>query len=74
MNGKTKYLCVGENYREDVPIGDCGETKTLMGWLEHLYPNTNPSLLKDYFEGNPNNVVVNYIFGNRGKRLKKVKE
>lgn len=73
MNPQKRYLCVGENYRENVPIGDCGKIKTLLGWLEHLYPTTTPKILKDYFEGDSNNVVINYILDNRGKRLKEVK-
>lgn len=48
MNPQKRYLCVGENYREDVPIGDCGETKTLMESLKHLYPTTNLQILKDH--------------------------
>lgn len=73
MNPQKRYLCIGEKFRDDVSIGDCGETKTLMEWLRHLYPTTNPKILKDYFEGDPDDVVVKYIFDNRGKRLKKVK-
>lgn len=73
MNAKAKYLCIGENFRDDVSIGDCGKTMTLMEWLRHLYPTTNPQILKYYFEGDPDNVVVNYIFDNREKRLERVK-
>lgn len=72
MKINNRYLCIGENFVDDVPIGDCGKTKTLIGWLEHLYPNTNRKTLIDYFEGDPDNVVLAYIFDNRGKRLKKV--
>lgn len=24
-----RYMCVGENFRDNAPIGDCGEIKTL---------------------------------------------
>lgn len=31
-----KYICTGENYKANTKLGDCGEVKTLMGWLMHL--------------------------------------
>ena len=28
------YKCVGENFKDGVPIGYCGDTKTLGEWIE----------------------------------------
>jgi hypothetical protein len=69
---KSVYLCIGENFGFDVPIGDCGKAKTLQKWLEHLYPNKSPEFLKEYFHDEPDSEIVKYIFENKGKRLEKV--
>ena len=69
---KSVYLCIGENFGFDVPMGDCGETKTLQKWLEHLYPNKSPQFLEEYFHGEPDSEIIKYIFENKGKRLEKV--
>lgn len=73
MNPNNKYICIGENYVDGVRCGECGNIRTLGEWLEHLFPTTNRKLLFDYFEGDPDNVVISYIFEHRGKRLERFK-
>ena len=29
-------MCVGENFKDNAPIGDCGDIKSLQEWMRHL--------------------------------------
>ena len=43
------FICTGENFRDKAPIGDCGDVKTLMGWLIHL-SNQDEEYLDRFFD------------------------
>lgn len=65
-----KYICVGENFRNNASIGDCGEVKSLMDWMKHL-SHRNEDELNTFFDASyTNNDIVNYIYSSWGKRLK----
>ena len=66
------YLCIGENYKDTVPMGDCGDTRTLRGWLKHLFPNAKVNL-EEYFRYYRPAEIAEYIYKNVGKNLKEVK-
>ena len=70
MNASKVYMCVGENFRDGVKIGDCGEEKTLMDWLVHLFPTTDKEVLIEFFKGDTNEEICKYILETKGKRLK----
>jgi hypothetical protein len=68
---KRRYMCVGENFRDNAEIGDCGDVRTLQGWLEHLFPKAQD--INAFFDDSYSNKdVVDYIYKNVGKRLKEV--
>ena len=65
-----RYLCVGENFKDNAPIGDCGVTKTLMQWLVYL-SRKDEDFLNQYFDDSYlNKDIVDYIYSSWGKRLK----
>ena len=67
---KIKFRCVGENFKDNVKIGFCGETYTLDKWLEILFPDKY-EYAKEYFEGDTIAQILDYILITKGKRLKK---
>ncbi len=68
-----KYICVGENFRNYYPIGDCGDTKTLISWLQHLFPDTIDNVLRRLEYATEKN-VCEFIYSDTGKRLERVKK
>lgn len=71
-NRNETYLCTGENFKDNAPIGDCGDTRTLIGWLEHLCPGKDREELEQFFDDSyTNKDVVDYIYRSWGKRLVK---
>ncbi len=67
---KTAYLCVGENFSDNSRIGDCGDVRSLIGWLTHI-THRDATFLADFFDGFTDKEVCEYIYKNFGKRLKK---
>lgn len=73
-NRNELYMCTGENFKHNAPIGDCGEVKTLMEWCKHLYPRLDEEEINRFFDDTYSNAdVVKYLYGSVGKRLEKVK-
>ena len=67
-----RYLCIGENFRDNAPIGDCGDVKTLMQWLVYL-SRKDEDFLNQYFDDSYlNKDIVEYIYSSWGKRLKSI--
>lgn len=69
MNRSKLYLCTGENFRNNISIGDCGDTKPLIAWLEHIFRKPQADLM-EFFKYDTNEDIVTYIYENAGKRLK----
>lgn len=67
-----QYLCVGENFRDDIKIGFCGDVHSLKSWIELLFPNNAEQAL-DFFKNDRNSEVLDYLYKFKGKRLKEVK-
>ena len=66
------YMCVGESFKHNAPIGDCGDVRTLMGWCEHL-TGKDEEFLNIFFDASyTNKDVCDYLYGSYGKRLKEV--
>lgn len=70
VNLDKMYLCVGENIKESVPIGNCGDAKKLISFLMICFPGKQESFIRDYFDGDEEKQVLEYILKNGGKRLK----
>lgn len=64
-----KYMCVGENFKDNAPIGDCGDIKTLMEWCKHLSHRDEDELKVFFDDSYTNKDVVDYIYRSWGKRL-----
>lgn len=60
-----KYMCVGEKYIDQYPLGFCGETKTLTDWVDTFFGKKGLA----YFEGASDGEVIEYIKQIAGKRL-----
>ena len=71
MKANVKYICVGENFRDGVQSGDLAKTKTLIEWLEYLFPTTSKEDLIEFFELDTNREICEYILESKGKRLEK---
>ena len=67
-----KYLCIGENYRSDVPIGDCGDVHTLGEWIDKFFPSPSEKQL-GFFSNAKENDIIEYIYQHKEKRLVKDK-
>lgn len=62
------YMCIGENFKDGFRVGRCGDVMTLRQWTIELFGEK----AVEFFEGDSVSYVVNYIFENAGKRLKKL--
>ena len=70
---EEKYICIGENFRRDIPIGDVGDTRTLWEWLRHFLPEQTEEELKAHFNENwTNKQIVAFCYDSLGKRLEKI--
>lgn len=67
------YMCIGENFRHNAPIGDCGEIKSLIEWLKHLSHKEEDELSRFFDESYTNKDIAEYIYGSYGKRLQEIK-
>lgn len=67
---KLKFKCVGENFKNSVKTGFCGDVHTLDKWLEILFLDKY-EYAKEYFEGDNIAQILDYILITKGKRLKK---
>ena len=68
---KTRYICIGENYRDDWKLGYCGDIHMLSEWIEILFSDKVEQARK-YFEGARDKEVIEYLIEYKGKRLKKI--
>ena len=64
------YLCIGENFRDNVHNGYCGDVHTLIEWLVIL-THKDRDFLNDFFKYDSDNDKCKYIFDNYGKRLQR---
>lgn len=64
------YMCMGENYKPNIPQGNCGDIKTLMDWLKYLTKEDAEYVNRLFDSTYSNRDLVEYIFINYGKRLK----
>lgn len=63
------YQCVGENFKNGVNIGFCGDVHTLDKWIELLFAD-KPEQAKEFFSGDSDKYICDYILTYKGKRLK----
>lgn len=62
------YKCVGENFKDRVPIGYCGDTKTLGDWIELCIKKEKQAETKNFTD----NYATEMIYICAGKHLEKV--
>ena len=60
------YMCVGENFKDNIRIGFCGDVHTLGKWIQIIYGEKGT----EYFEGVKEKEIIDYILQFAGKRLK----
>ena len=66
------YMCIGEEWRQDVPVGDVGDIKPLIEWMMKCYPGYEQEEVEKLFRNKANTEVTKYLLGSVGKRLVKV--
>ena len=66
-----KFLCRGANERHGYTLNMVGDIHTLGEWLDILFPNKNA---RDYFDGDAEKSILEYLLANTGKRLERIKE
>ena len=59
------YICVGENFKDRVPMGYCGETKTLGEWIDLFIKKEK----QDETEKFTDNYAIEMIYLGAGKHL-----
>ena len=64
------YKCVGENFKDRVPIGYCGDIKTLGEWIELCIKKEKQAKIKNYTD----EYVIEMIYISGGKHLEKVRK
>ena len=64
------YKCVGENFKDGVPIGYCGDTKTLGEWIELCINEKKQAETKNYTD----EYAIEMIYIGAGKHLEQVKK
>lgn len=64
------YQCVGENSKDRVPMGYCGEIKTLGEWIELCIRKEKQAETKQFCD----NYVISKIYIDGGKHLEPVKK
>lgn len=64
------YLCVGENYKDRVSMGYCGEIKTLGEWIDLCILKEKQAETKQFCD----NYVISMIYIGAGKHLEPVKK
>lgn len=67
---KKRFRCVGENFKDNVKLGFCGDTHTLDEWIKILFPDKY-EYAKEYFDGDSTTQILEYILMTKGKRLVK---
>ena len=67
---KKRFICIGENFKDDVKFGYCGKIHTLDEWLKILFPDKY-DFAKSYFESYTLKEILEYILFSKGKRLVK---
>ena len=65
-------MCVGENFKDNAPIGDCGDIKSLQEWMLHLTHKDDEFLDRFFDESYKDKDVAEYLYSGYGKRLKKI--
>ena len=65
---QKRLLCKGENFKDDVKMGFCGDVHTLDEWFKILFPDKY-DFAKDYFVGYTLKQILEYILISKGKRL-----
>ncbi len=68
-NLNIKYTCVGENFKECVDVGYCGDTKTLKEWIDEFYNMQKREKIYNCC----NDYIIEMIYFTFGKVLKKEK-
>lgn len=71
MKGQKTYICIGENFKDNAPIGDVGDAKSLIEWLKQ-FSRKSEDELNEFFADYTNAEVVAYILRSWGKRLKAI--
>lgn len=66
-NLNIKYTCYGENFKECVPVGYCGDTKTLKEWIDEFYDEQKREDMYSYC----NDYIIEMIYFAFGKALEK---
>ena len=66
-----KFCCTGENYRADIPIGDCGDVRTLSEWAERFFKDESGNFF-ERFKYSKTKDIVDHIYLKTGKRLESV--
>lgn len=71
-NRSQKYICTGEQFKSNFPIGDCGDTRTLIEWCCYLFRRDEDEMRIFFDDSYTNKDVVDYIYRSGGKRLESV--
>lgn len=71
-NRNKLYMCTGESFKHNAPIGDCGDVKSLMEWLKQFSHKDEDELSRFFDDHFTNKDIVEYIYRSWGKRLQEV--
>lgn len=69
-NLEKHFKCVGENFKEGIEIGYCGDIKTLKEWIDIFFEVEKRPEIYKYC----NDFIMESIYFKYGKTLKVTKE
>lgn len=72
LNLDKEYLCVGEDYRRTVPIGYCGENKSLIEFIMLCYPGYDEDYIRNRFKDETEKYMLEHVYVYGGKRLQAI--
>lgn len=69
VNLDKRYRCVGENFKNSIQIGFCGDEKRLIDFMMICFYGHEEDYIRNYFHENTEKEVLEYLLVNGGKRL-----
>ena len=71
-NLDKEYLCVGEDYKNTVPLGYCGEVKSLIDFIMLYYPGYDQDDIRKRFKDETEKYMLEHVYVYGGKRLQAI--
>lgn len=72
LNLDKTYMCVGEEFKNAVPLGYCGEVKSLIEFVMLYYPGYDEDYIRNRFKDETEKYVLEHVYVYGGKKLQAI--